>query len=327
MSKIKAAAGAAVLYGRQRDPLPIPFEQIGAIDVAARELLCITLDEPSGRLLDELTNRLGLDPRGMAEIERIHRRPRLAETASYTLLGAVTVSRDGTRLHFGEQQLLIGKGFLIIIRRGSGGSHADLPELVHETPELLERGSDFVATAVLDRIIDAYADTLEEFEDGVEHLEREFLLHALSSPDVRELYRHRRDLLRLHGALAPLGEICRRLSRVEMPYIDADCRPYFAEAADRLIHLENLIDGLRQALAFAFEAGLMIGQSQQTDITKKLAAWAAILAIPTAVAGIYGMNFKHMRELDWTYGYGLIMSLTALVCMGLFIRFRKLRWL
>ena len=104
-------------------------------------------------------------------------------------------------------------------------------------------------------------------------------------------------------------------------------RPLFHDVTDHVHRVHDQIDALREVLAFAFEAGLMTGQAQQTIVTRRLAAWAAILAVPTAIAGIYGMNFEHMPELKWTYGYYLVVGLIAAICVTLYLRFRKAGWL
>jgi magnesium transporter len=122
-------------------------------------------------------------------------------------------------------------------------------------------------------------------------------------------------------------EICRRLEQPGLPGIDATMQPLFRDVSDHIRRVQEEIESLREVLAFAFEASLITGQAQQTEITRKLAAWAAILAVPTAVAGIYGMNFEHMPELQWTYGYPLVLLVIAAVCGWLYWPFRQNRWL
>ena len=123
------------------------------------------------------------------------------------------------------------------------------------------------------------------------------------SPDIERLHILRRDLLRLRSAAVPLAEVCRRLEHTDVLPIASNMRLYFRDVTDHIHQVAAEIDSLRELLAFVFEASVMIGQMQQNDITRRLAAWAAILAVPTAVAGIYGMNFQNMPELKWEYGY------------------------
>src|SRR5262249_52357358 len=140
------------------------------------------------------------------------------------------------------------------------------------------------------------------------------------------LYMIRRDLLRLRNAVVPLVDVCRRLEHAEVMPIDTAMQPLFRDVTDHVLRVQEEINALREVSAFAFEATLMRGQAQQTAITRKLAAWAAILAVPTAIAGIYGMNFEHMPELKWTYGYFLVIVVIAAICSTLYWRFRRNGW-
>ena len=321
------AVVASVLYRPGQEPVRIGLEQAGACLGIADGLLWIGLNEPSSALLERLGEDMGFSRKAIEEIVSPHRRPKVVEYENLTLIVAITVEVDNHRPSFGDTQILIGKGFLVTIRRGATATHHELRDQLESSPEFLGRGSDYVASALLDLIVDRYVKALSKLEAVVEGVEQQFLLRGFRESDVRRLYRQRRDLLRIHTAISPLAEICRRLSRVEMRNVDTDSRAYFGEVADRVLRANEFINSLREALAFAFEASLMIGQSQQTDTTKKLAAWAAILAVPTAVAGIYGMNFKYMPELDWLYGYPAVLGVTFTVCAVLYWKFKKSGWL
>ena len=137
----------------------------------------------------------------------------------------------------------------------------------------------------------------------------------------------RRDLLRLRNAAVPLIEVCRRLEHAEARRVDQAMQPLFRDVTDHVHRVQEEIDSLREVLAFAFEASLMTGQAQQAHITRRLAAWAAILAVPTAVAGIYGMNFEYMPELRVGGAYFVVLGVVVAVCATLFWRFRKHGWL
>jgi len=140
-------------------------------------------------------------------------------------------------------------------------------------------------------------------------------------------YLLRRDLLRLRNAAGPLVEVCNRLEHTELMSIDREMQPHFRDVTDHVRRVSEEIDALREVLAFAFEASLMAGQAQQTVIARRLAAWAAILAVPTAIAGIYGMNFEHMPELKWAYGYFLVIGVIVAICATLYVQFRRHGWL
>ena len=137
----------------------------------------------------------------------------------------------------------------------------------------------------------------------------------------------RRDLLRLRNAVGPLVEVCQRLTNGSVPQVRPTLAAMFRDVTDHVRTVQEKIDSLREVLAFAFEASLLVGQSQENSITKRLASWAAILAVPTAVAGIYGMNFKNMPELEMQYGYYVVLAFIVAVCITLYWRFRRNGWL
>ncbi len=158
-------------------------------------------------------------------------------------------------------------------------------------------------------------------------MEAEVLASAMTRAQIERLYLLRRDLLRLRNAVGPLVEVCRRLERDHLPMVRETMRPLFRDVTDHVRTIQERIDSLREVLAFAFEASLLVGQAQETAISKKLASWLAIVAVPTAVAGIYGMNFKYIPELQWEYGYFVVMGLMVAACGALFWRFRRSGWL
>ena len=319
---------ACVAYLDGRRAAEVPIEGIGAYVGQAHSLLWIGLKDPRAQTLERIARGLSLDRQVCEELLAAHRRPKIVDFDSVVMVVAATVEADASRSAFGATVLLIGKGFLLTIRRGASADYRAVRARLEALPELLARGADFVASELLDLVVDRYVQATTRFEALVEGVEQQLMLYRdLKNHDIQALYRLRRDLLRVHTAIAPLAEICRRLSRVEMAPINAAARPYFGEVADRVLRVDELINALREALAFAFEAGLMIGQMQQTETTRRLASWAAILAVPTAVAGIYGMNFEFMPELKSPYGYPAVLGGMALACGWLYWRLRKAGWL
>ncbi|CAM3786012.1 magnesium and cobalt transport protein CorA [Bordetella flabilis] len=321
----EVVASVAYVHGRRSADVPIS-DMHGYVGQNER-LLWVGLKNPHPDLVTRVGEELQLGTKALEEIREPHRRPKIIDYGNVVLVVAVTVEVEGDRPMFGETQLLIGDGFLLTIRRGSTAPHSTLRERLEAAPDLLARGSDYIASELLDLLVDRYVQAVTRLEGVVENAEQKLLIRGAKDSDIRRLYRQRRDLLRIHNAIAPMAEICRRLARVEMTAIDAHARPYFAEVADRVARVDELVSALRDALAFAFEASLMIGQSQQNDTTRRLASWAAILAVPTAVAGIYGMNFQHMPELTWEYGYPMTLAGIGLACGLLYWRFRRAGWL
>jgi len=215
---------------------------------------------------------------------------------------------------------------VVSVRHGASSSYAAVRERCESCPAVLSHGEDYILYAILDFIVDNYMPVLEALHAEVEAIEDSVFSKRTEQVDVQRLYMIRRDLLRLRNAVLPLVEVCRRLEHAEVMPIDTAMQPLFRDVTDHVLRVQEEIDALREVLAFAFEASLMTGQAQQTAITRKLAAWAAILAVPTAVAGIYGMNFENMPELKWTYGYFIVIAVIATVCGTLYWRFRRSGW-
>lgn len=318
---------ASVAYVQGQRSHDVPIDDIQSYACQDENLLWIGLRNPDPDLLRRVADDLRIPPKARDEMLEPHRRPKIIDFGHCVLVVAITVEVDQGRPAYGETQILIGHGFLITVRRGATATHSALRERLEAAPDLLQRGSDYVASELLDLLIDRYVAAAAQLEHVVENAEQKLMIRGAKDSDIRKLYRQRRDLLRIHTVIAPLAEICRRLASMDMSVVDTNARPYFAVVADRVLRVDELISALRESLAFAFEASLMMAQTQQNDITRRLAAWAAILAVPTAVAGIYGMNFEFMPELKTQWGYPVTLGGIATVCSVLYWRFRKAGWL
>jgi magnesium transporter len=287
----------------------------------------IGLFEPGDDLLHEIQQQFDLHPLAIEDAHKAHQRPKLEQYGKGLFVVARTSQLINDRIAFGETHMFVGPGYVVTVRHGASSSYRAVRERAESCPTTLANGEDFILYSVLDFIVDEYAPVLDQIRSEVEALEDCLLKRPLSSHQIERLYTLRRDLLRLRDAAAPLTEVCHRIEHAEVVQIDAEMQPLFRDVTDHIHRVKEDIDSLREVLAFAFETSLMIGQSQQTVVTRQLAAWAAILAVPTALAGIYGMNFEHMPELKWQYGYPAVLCLIGSVCAGLYWRFHRNGWL
>jgi Mg2+ and Co2+ transporters len=194
-------------------------------------------------------------------------------------------------------------------------------------PDELRRGEGFVIYALLDFIVDHYLPIVEGLESRVEEIEQTLFVGPVDTGVIEQIYDMRRELLALHRCVAPLSEMCSRVMRADVPVVEAGTYPYFRDVADHAIRVNESIDGLRELLSSALEVNLLLASFRQNEVMRRLAGWAAILAVPTAVAGIYGMNFSDMPELQWRFGYPLVLLGILGLCGFLFYRFRKAGWL
>jgi magnesium transporter len=258
---------------------------------------------------------------------KAHQRPKLEQYGEALFIVARTAQMLDGRIAFGETHVFVGQGYVVSVRHGPSASYTPVRERCEASPTALSAGEDYILYALLDFIVDNYMPVIEAIQTEVEEIEDNILAATSPQDQVGRLYQLRRDLLRLRNAAIPLVEVCRRLEQPGLPGIDASLYPLFRDVSDHIRRVQEEIESLREVLAFAFETSLMTGQAQQNEITRKLAAWAAILAVPTAVAGVYGMNFEHMPELEWKYGYALVLVIIASACGWLYWRFRQNRWL
>lgn len=291
------------------------------------EYLWIGLHEPSDEEFDVLVRRFHLHPLAVEDALTAHQIPKLEVYGSELFIVARTAQAKGDRILYGETHVFVGPNYVITIRHGSARAHTQLRAQLEASPHQLRHGPDFILHGVLDFIVDGYIPIIDAIEDKVLEMEQVALDSFLARDDITRLFQLRRELVKFSRVLGPMEEVCVKLQSLDLPCIDREVRPYFRDVADHVRRVASRAAALRDILASVFEVSNLLEQQRQGVITRKLAAWAAILATPTAVAGIYGMNFEHMPELRWTYGYPAVLALIVAICIGLYITFKRTRWL
>ena len=305
---------AAAVYAGGRRIRDIAIEEAG--DWAGKDghIVWIGLCEPSTDLLQRVQAQLHLHDLAIEDAGNAHQYPKVEKYGDALFVVARTAQVIDNKIAFGETHIFVGKGYVVSVRHGPSKSYVAVRERVESCPSSLAHGEDYILYSILDFIVDNYVPVVENVQREVDELEDGVLSKALSDSAVDRLYSLRRELLRLRKAVAPLVDVCHRLEHADEVLIEPQMQPLFRDVSDHIRRVQEDIDSLREVLAFAFEASLMAGQAQQNAITRKLAAWAAILAVPTAVAGIYGMNFQNMPELHWKYGYYVVIGAIAVLC-------------
>ena len=318
---------ASSAYAQGKRVADIAIDEAGAWRDRPGHMVWIGLYEPSPDLLDRVQKQLNLHPLAIEDASQAHQQPKLEQYGEALFIVARTAQMLDGRIAFGETHLFVGKGYVVSVRHGASASYATVRERCESCPIVLSHGEDYILYAILDFIVENYSPVLDEINKEVEGIEDSIFESRPQLAAVDRLYMLRRELLRLRNAASPLLDVCQRLEHADVLPIDPPMLPRFRDVTDHVRRLKEEIDTLREVLAFAFEASLMTQQMTQNDITRRLAAWAAILAVPTAVAGIYGMNFKYMPELDWEFGYFAVLAGILAACAGLYAWFRRLRWL
>ena len=289
----------------------------------------IGLVDPPEWLLRAVQNQFGLHDLAVEDALQGHQRPKLEryENSLFVVLRTVQLSEQTRRADLGETHLFVGERYVVTVRHGSQLSHVGLRGRCEAVPKLLGHGPAFVLYALMDFVVDQYFPIVDALEEELEALEQDIFSEQFDRQTMQRIYRLKRDLLGMKRAVAPLIEMCNRLIRFDLDLIPDATRPYFRDVYDHVVRINEMIDSLSQLVTTALEANLSLMSASQNEDTKRLAAWAAIIAVPTMVAGLYGMNFAHMPELGWTYGYPLALGVMAVACGSLYYAFKRTRWL
>jgi len=318
---------AAAVYAEGRRIADIAIADARSWSRRPGHIVWIGLHEPPQAHLRQIQAQFDLHDLAIEDAGKAHQRPKLEQYGDGLFIVARTAQMLDGRIAFGETHIFVGEGYVVSVRHGPSTSYANVRRRCESSPSALSNGEDYILYAILDYVVDNYIPVLETIEGEVDAIEDGILNRSFNQKEVERSYQLRRDLLRLRNAIVPLAEVCRRLEHGDLPAIDPSLQPLFRDVTDHVRRVQEEIESLREVLAFAFEASLMTGQAQQTAITRKLASWAAILAVPTAIAGLYGMNFKHMPELEWEYGYYAVVGVIFMICGVLYWRFRRDHWL
>ena len=318
---------AAGVYVDGRRIANIAIDEASSWRVKPGHVVWIGLYEPDLALLTSVQQQFDLHDLAIEDANNAHQRPKIEQYGEGLFIVARTAQLSEGRIAFGETHLFVGEGYLVSVRHGASTSYTAVRERCESCPRALARGEDYILYAILDFIVDNYSPVLETIHEEVEAIEDDVLANPITRTQVERLYMLRRDLLKLRNAIGPLVEVCRRLEHDNLSMVRSTMQPLFRDVTDHVRNIQERIDSMREVLAFAFEASLLVGQAQETAVSKKLASWLAIIAVPTAVAGIYGMNFKYMPETQLEYGYFIVLGVMATACTALYWRFRRAGWL
>jgi magnesium transporter len=318
---------AAYVYKNGVRVRDVTLQGAQELELADDEFVWIGLVDPDAAELAGLQRRFGLHPLAVEDALKAHQSPKVEIYGDQLFLVTRTAHLADSEIQYGETDIFVGRGHIISVRHGSARAHTDLRVQLEASPGLLKHGVDYVLHAILDFVVDGYLPIVADLEEEVLGMERRALDTFMSRAEVNRLFHLKRDLMRFKRVLSPMGEMCSRLEHLDSPALDAEVRPYFRDVHDHVQRVEGMVDALRDVITSVFDVSNLLEQQRQSAITRKLAAWAAILAVPTAIAGIYGMNFEHMPELQWRYGYGMVLAGIAVTCGVLYSQFKRNNWL
>jgi magnesium transporter len=307
----------------------VAIEDISEVLTQHDRFVWIGLYEPDEPLLKEVQAEFGLHDLAIEDAHLAHQRPKLERYGDSLFIALRTAQpdREQGRIAFGETHLFVGARYVVSVRHGASLSYADVRTRCEASPQLLAKGPGFVLHAIMDFVVDQYFPIVDSLEDDLETLEAHIFGDAVNRDTTMRIYTLKRDLLEIKRGVSPLVDICNRLMRTDLDLIPDDARPYFRDVYDHAIRLSEKVDGLRELLGTALEANLSLTTIAQNEATKRITGWAAIFAIPTMIAGVYGMNFEFMPELRWRWGYPVVVAVTVSLCGILYYRFKRSGWL
>ncbi len=283
---------------------------------------------PDQAEMELLRSQYSLHPLAVEDALTPTQIPKVEVFGDGLFIAARTAALDANdTISYGQTSLFLSRDYLVSVRIGSERAHIDLRRRLELGAERLAEGPDYVAHAILDYIVDGYTPIIDGFEDAVQRIEERAIDSFPDSLTIRRIFRLRRQLRRFERICGPMEAVCERLSLTDYPMVDPGAKVWFRDVLDHMRRAMARLRGLRETLETVVETASLLEQHRQGTMTRQLAAWAAILAVPTAIAGIYGMNFDMMPELRWRYGYFMVLGLIGTICGGLWLRFRKIDWL
>lgn len=288
----------------------------------------IGMYEPTPEEFEAVRREFDLHELSVEDAIRAHQRPKLEvyEDILFVVLKSARYVDTEEVIELGEIQLFIGKDFVVHVRHGKASALTDVRRRLEMRPDLLSLGPGAVLYAVADRVVDDYAPVLVELDNDIEQLETMVFSPSRANPAER-IYKLKREVLEFHKGTQPLLDPLERLSKGELAALSPGLKDYFRDVHDHLLRAVETLAADREILTSILEANLTQVSVRQNEDMRRISAWVAIAAVPTAVAGIYGMNFDFMPELRWRLGYPLVVGAVAAICVWLYRTFRRSGWL
>jgi magnesium transporter len=287
----------------------------------------VALRDPEPEELTGLQHQFGLHALAVEDAHHGHQRPKLEEYGDSLFVVVHTMELAAEELHVGEVHIFAGPNYVLSVRNRTEKGFADVRARCEREPDLLKLGPGFVLYALMDALVDRYFPLLEALEDELEEVEERIFAGAAARENIEALYALKHKLMALKHAAGPLHEATGKLYGGRVPEVCTGTQDYFRDVYDHLLRINQSIDSLRDMVTTAISVNIALISLQENETTKRLAAYAALVAVPTMIAGVYGMNFEHMPELEWTLGYPLALAVMVGLDAYLFHRFRRAKWL
>lgn len=292
----------------------------------------IGLYEPTAQEMERVRVQYGLHPLSVEDALHPRQLPKVDIYGQQLFVVARTAALEETEegedvIAYGQTTFFLGKGFIVSVRFGSSSAHSDLRRRLEADEDRLAKGAGYVLHAVLDFIVDGYLHLMDELDAIAQEMEEDAIDEFPDQTTIRRIFRLRRQLRRFERVIGPMEEVTDRLSSADLPLIDPSAQIWFRDVLDHVRRVMARQSGLKETLASIVDTASLLEQHRQGEMTRKLASWAAILAVPTAIAGIYGMNFDRIPGSHLLDGFYWALGAMVVACGMLYWRFRKIGWL
>jgi magnesium transporter len=292
------------------------------------EFVWIGIHEPEPGDLEHLQQLFGLHELAVEDAQQAHQRPKIEDYGEdvFIVLKTAHYHEDREIVHFGEINLFAGPGYVISVRHGPGSELATARQRLEARPDLLNLGATSAVWAVLDKVVDDYIPVADAIEDDVEEVEKDVFDDDIPAPTAR-IYNLKREVIEFHRAVWPLLNPLELLEAGGFERVPEELRSFFRDVADHARRVDEQVSAQRELLNSVLQANLALVSVNQNETVKRISAIAGIVAVPTFIASVYGMNFDHMPELHWRIGYPLCLTVMAICVVALTSFFRRIDWL
>jgi magnesium transporter len=318
-----------VAYRDGKKLADLTIQQISDYVTDPDTFVWVAIKDPEMSELDILQKEFNLHELAVEDARHGHQRPKLEEyrDALFVVLHTVETGASKT-LETGEVELFVGRNYILTIRHRTSQGFAAVRQRCEHEPDLLKKGSGFVLYAIMDAVVDRYVPVMDFIEEELERIEEQ-IFSKVGSPrtNIEALYALKQKLIVLQHATSPLLEVIGKLYGGRVPQVCLGLQEYFRDIYDHTVRFTKSIESCREMTTTAIQVNLSFIALGESEVSKKLAAYAALFAVPTAIAGIYGMNFKYMPELNSELGYPITLCIIFILDIILWLRFRKVGWL
>lgn len=316
-----------VAYQNGRKLADIPVGEIHSYIARPDCFVWVAVKDPDPAELQRMKQEFGLHQLAVEDAHHGHQRPKIDEYDESLFVVLHMIERNGDDLNVGEVAIFVGAKYVLSVRSRAERGFTDVRARCEHDPELLRHGTGYVLYALMDAVVDRYFPVLDEIETEIEEIEEHIFADQPVREHIESLYGLKRKLTILKHATEPLLEATSKLFGGRVPQLCIELQDYFRDVYDHLLRLNQAIDSQREMITTAVSVAISLITIQENAVTKQLASYGALVAVPTLVAGVYGMNFQNMPELSWIWGYPFALTVMVGIDAYLFYRFRQAKWL